>query len=175
MSRADTAEADRPAAFLFLDEFHTFLDSATIPTLLAEMRKYRLAVILAHQHLGQLDEKTAAAVFGNAGSLIAFRLGQDAETFAEQLGGELHPNDLRSLPKYHAYTRLLINGMPSRPFSMTTLPPPHDSPERRAIVRRTSRERFGRPDRFTEEVAEWRCSPSDASLTGRFDSRFRNS
>jgi len=41
------------------------------------------AVILAHQHLGQLDEATAAAVFGNAGSLIAFRLGQDADTFAE--------------------------------------------------------------------------------------------
>ena len=143
MSRADTAEVDRPAAFLFLDEFHTFLDSATIPTLLAEMRKYRLAVILAHQHLGQLDEKTAAAVFGNAGSLIAFRLGQDAESFAEQLGGELLPADLRSLPKYHAYTRLLIDGMPSRPFSMTTLPPPRASAERQAIVRRTSRHRYG--------------------------------
>jgi hypothetical protein len=145
MSRADTAEADRPAAFLFLDEFHTFLDSATIPTLLAEMRKYRLAVTLAHQHLGQLDDATAAAVFGNAGSLIAFRLGQDAETFAEQMGGELLPTDLRSLPKYHAYIRLLIDGMPSRPFSMTTLPPPKASAERGAIIRRTSLQRYATP------------------------------
>jgi hypothetical protein len=144
ISRADMAEADRPASYLFLDEFQNFLASETIPTLLAEMRKYRLAVILAHQHLGQLDEATAAAVFGNVGSLIAFRLGQDAETFAEQLGGELHPADLRSLPKYHAYTRLLIDGMPSRPFSMTTLPPPQTSAERQAIVRRTSRQRYGK-------------------------------
>lgn len=84
----------------------------------------------------QLDEATAAAVFGNAGTLIAFRLGQDAETFAEQLGGDLQPTDLRSLPKYHAYVRLLIEGMPSRPFSMTTLPPPHASADRQEIVRR---------------------------------------
>jgi hypothetical protein len=143
MSRADQPEADRLSAYLFLDEFQNFLTSETIPTLLAEMRKYRLAVILAHQHLGQLDEATASAVFGNVGSLVAFRLGQDAETFAEQMGGELTPSDLRSLPKYHAYIRLLVDGLPSRPFSMTTLPPLPPA-GREGIVRRTSRQRYGR-------------------------------
>jgi hypothetical protein len=152
MSRADQAEADRVPAYLFLDEFQNFLTSETIPTLLAEMRKYRLGITIAHQHLGQLDEATAAAVFGNAGSLIAFRLGQDAETFAEQLGGDLLPADLRSLPKYHAYIRLLIDGMPSRPFSMTTLPPPPASIGRRQIVRRTSRQRYGAPPRTSHSA-----------------------
>jgi hypothetical protein len=107
------------------------------------MRKYRLAVTLAHQHLGQLDDATAAAVFGNAGSLVTFRLGQDAEVVAEQMGGDLSSADMRSLPKYHAYVRLLIDGAPSRPFSMTTLPPPTASGERQQIVRRASRHRYG--------------------------------
>jgi hypothetical protein len=158
MSRADQPEADRVPAFLFLDEFQNFLTSETIPTLLAEMRKFRLAITIAHQHLGQLDEATAAAVFGNAGTLVAFRLGQDAETFAEQLGGDLLPADLRSLPKYHAYIRLLMDGMPSRPFSMKTLPPLPPA-GREGIVRRTSRQRYGQvrgdlnADRFATAAA----------------------
>jgi hypothetical protein len=143
MSRADQPETDRVPAYLFVDEFQNFLASETIPTLLSEMRKYRLAITIAHQHRGQLDDATADAVFGNAGTLVAFRLGQDADVFAEQLGGELLPADLRSLPKYHSYTRLLIDGFPSRPFSMRTLPPPKGSVERQGIVRRTSKQRYG--------------------------------
>ncbi|MBL9084983.1 MAG: type IV secretory system conjugative DNA transfer family protein [Planctomycetales bacterium] len=143
MSRADQPEAERVPAYLFVDEFQNFLTSETIPTLLSEMRKYRLAITIAHQHRGQLDEATAAAVFGNAGTLVAFRLGQDADVFSEQLGGDLLPDDLRSLPKYHAYTRLLIDGFPSRPFSMRTLPPPQGSAARKDIVRRTSGQRYG--------------------------------
>lgn len=151
MSRADQPEANRVPAYLFVDEFQNFLASETIPTLLSEMRKYRLAITIAHQHRGQLDDATADAVFGNAGTLVAFRLGQDADVFAEQFGGDLLPADLRSLPKYHAYTRLLIDGFPSRPFSMQTLPPPKGSAARQGIVRRTSKQRYGpalrrRPD-----------------------------
>ncbi len=108
------------------------------------MRKYRLALTIAHQHLGQLDQATADAVFGNAGTLVAFRLGQDAEVFAEQLGGGLLPADLRALPKYHAYVRLLIDGFPSRPFSMLTLPPPLPQGQRAETVRRHSQHQFGR-------------------------------
>ena len=145
MGRADQPEADRVPAYLFVDEFQNFLASETVPTLLSEMRKYRLAITIAHQHRGELDDATADAVFGNAGTLVAFRLGQDADVFAEQLGGQLLPADLRALPKYHAYTRLLIDGFPSRPFSMQTLPPPPASATRRGIVRRTSLQRYGTP------------------------------
>src|SRR6266487_4247223 len=67
---------------------------------------------------------TLAAVFGNIGTLIAFQVGaEDAEKVSEQLGGGLMPQDLMTLPRYAAYARLLIEGMPSRPFSMQTLPP----------------------------------------------------
>ena len=107
------------------------------------MRKYRIALHAAHQYQQQLDEATAAAVWGNVGTIVAFRLGQDAEVVAEQLGGDLTPADLRSLPQHQAYVRLLIGGVPSRPFSMTTLPPPPGAMRRAAIVRRVSRQRFG--------------------------------
>jgi hypothetical protein len=97
-----------------------------------------------------MEEQTAEAVFGNVGTLLAFQVGaKDAEILAEQLGGDLTPQDLMRLPRYHAYARLLIDGHPSRPFSMRTLAPQtlrHDRHSRRAgIIRRTSRQRYARP------------------------------
>jgi hypothetical protein len=142
MSRADQPEHERVPASFYVDEFQNFVGD-TFPILLAEMRKYRLSLTCAHQYLGQLDEATAAAVWGNVGTTISFRVGKDADTIAEQFGGELTPEDLRNLPKYHAYVRLLINGLASRPFSMVTLPPAQLNRPRGSVVRRVSRERFG--------------------------------
>ena len=69
-----------------------------------------------------MDEATAAAVFGNVGSLLVFQVGaSDAEALADQLGGGVTPQDLLALPRFTAYARLLIDGMPSRPFSMETI------------------------------------------------------
>lgn len=116
-------------------------------TILSEARKYRLSLTLANQYLAQMSEQTESALFGNVGTLLAFQVGaRDAETIAEQLGGELTPRDLMTLPRYQAYARLLIDGQPSRPFSMRTLRPPKHrlDPRREAIIRRTSRQRYGR-------------------------------
>jgi len=115
---------------------------------LSEARKYRLSLTLANRYLAQMEEATAEAVFGNVGSLLAFQVGaSDAEALANQLGGGMTPQDLMALPKFTAYLRLLIDGMPSRPFSMLTLPPPPiDHRRHRAeTVRRSSRHRYSRP------------------------------
>ena len=104
-----------------------------------------------------MDEQTEAALFGNVGTLLAFQVGaKDAEGIAEQLGGRRTPRDLMTLPRYQAYARILINGMPSRPFSMRTLPPPRYQldPKREAIIRRYSRQRYGQ--RATKVEAEIR-------------------
>jgi hypothetical protein len=145
MSRADQPEQDRVPAMLFADEFQNFVASDTFPTLLAEMRKYRLALTCANQYLEQLDDATMAALWGNVGTIVAFRLGKDADVVAEQMGGGLMPEDLRNLPKHQAYVRLLIDGLASRPFSMSTLPPPIRARPRGSIIRRVSRQRFGTP------------------------------
>jgi hypothetical protein len=147
MSRANVREDQRPDFHVYVDEFQHFA-TESFASVLSEARKYRLSLTLANQYLSQMDEATAAAVFGNAGSLISFQVGAaDAEALTVQLGSPLTSQDLLALPKYEAYARLLIDGLPSRPFSLCTLPP-HDlanDPRRAEIIRRTCRRRYGRP------------------------------
>ncbi len=147
MSQANIREEDRQPFFAYVDEFQNFA-TESFATVLSEARKYRLALTIANQYLDQIDEATLSAVFGNVGSLLAFNVGPgDAEVLSEQLSGDVLPADLIALPKYTAYARLLIDGEPSRPFSMRTLPPDEGvlDAERSAIIRRTSRRRYNRP------------------------------
>jgi hypothetical protein len=165
MSRADIPEADRRDFFLYVDEFQNFA-TESFATLLSEARKYRLSLILANQYLAQMDAATMAAVFGNVGSLLAFQVGaSDAELIAEQLGGDVTPRDLMALPKYTAYLRLLIDGQPSRPFSMNTLPPAADQRggNRASVIRRTSRHRYSRPASQVEVEIQEVFAPTTTS------------
>src|SRR5438105_6925835 len=155
MSRADVPEAARSDFFLYADEFQNFA-TESFATILSEARKYRLALTLANQYLAQLDEQTAAALFGNVGTLISFQVGaSDAEPLATQFGSDLTPQDLLRLPRYQAYVRLLIDGSPSRPFSMRTLPPGCSVDSKRpAIIRNVSRHRYARPvGQIEDEIA----------------------
>lgn len=147
MSRADLPEGERRDFFLYVDEFQNFA-TPSFATILSEARKYRLALTVANQYLAQLDEPAFHALFGNVGTIVAFQVGaRDAELLSMQFGGDLTPQDLLRLPRYQAYVRLLIAGMPSFPFSMQTLPPgsPRLSCADPPVVRRTSRHRYTRP------------------------------
>lgn len=147
MTRADVPEESRRDFSLYVDEFQNFT-TGSFASVLSEARKYRLSLTVAHQYLSQLNEETANAVWGNVGSIIAFQVGSDdADMLARQLGkyaGQIAAENLSGLPKYTAYTRLLIDGLPSNPFSMQTLPPPagDPDPDRAEIIRRVSRRRF---------------------------------
>ena len=85
LSRADIAEgANRRDFYLYIDEFQNFATDS-ISTILSEARKYRLNLIVAHQFIAQLTEKIRDSVFGNVGSILAFRVGpQDAEFLEKQ-------------------------------------------------------------------------------------------
>jgi hypothetical protein len=146
MSRAQLPEDARRDFYLYVDEFQNFA-TESFATILSEARKYRVSLTIANQYLAQMDEVTRSAVFGNVGTLVAFQVGaEDAEILAAQLGGDLVPRDLLQLPRFQAYVRLLINGHPSRPFSMQTLSPRSvREPHRPEIIRRHSRHRYGRP------------------------------
>jgi hypothetical protein len=123
LSRADQSEEERRDFYLYLDEFHNFT-TLSLAGMLSELRKYRLNLILAHQYLAQLDERLLAAIIGNAGTIISFRLGpQDAETIALEFAPEFTATDLVNLPNYHIYLKLMIDGRVSSPFSAKTLPP----------------------------------------------------
>jgi hypothetical protein len=145
MTRADIPEEERRDFFLYIDEFQNFLTSS-FDTILSEARKYRLNLTVSHQYREQLDDSTAAAIAGNIGSIISFAVGSDdAEWLANAMckyPGELAAADLTNLPRFTAYARLLCNGMPTRPFSMTTLPPPLVTEDRTASVVNSSQRRF---------------------------------
>ena len=123
LSRADTPEADRPGFFLYLDEFHTFT-TLSVASMLSELRKYRVGLILAHQYVSQIDPQVRDAVLGNTGTLICFRLGAaDAQALEKEFSPELSALDLTTLPNYHIYIKITVGGEVARPFSAQTLKP----------------------------------------------------
>jgi hypothetical protein len=151
MSRADLPEPSRRGFNLYVDEFHNFL-TLSFADILAEARKYGLNLVLAHQYLEQLDEKLRAAVLGNVGTIISFRVGVED---AKLLAGEFYPTfgeaDLVNLPNHHIYLKLLIDGAPSQPFSAATLPPAPRRESHRTAIAQASRKAYGRPRREVEQ------------------------
>jgi hypothetical protein len=112
--------------------------------MLAEARKYRLALTLANQHVGQLTGEIRDAVIGNVGSLLAFRLGlADAEVMERMLEpSPVTAQHLNGLPNFTAYGRLLQEGQRSPAFTLSTEPSttPYDqgiAAEARALSRKT--------------------------------------
>lgn len=117
LSRAELPVADRTPFFLYVDEFQTFTTLA-FANLMPELRKHGVGLTLAHQYLHQLDNDVRHSVLGNAGTLISFRVGpEDAGVIGQEIPPVFDPLDLLSLPNYHFYLKLMIDGTPSRPFS----------------------------------------------------------
>ncbi|KKS79736.1 MAG: hypothetical protein UV53_C0002G0042 [Candidatus Azambacteria bacterium GW2011_GWE1_42_9] len=128
MTRVDIPEDDRKDFYLYVDEFQNFVTDS-FATILSEARKYRLNLVITNQYIGQLvhdqNTKVKDAVFGNVGTFVAFRTGGEDVAFLEekQFGPNIVAEDLLNLPNYNVYLRLMIDGVPSRPFSAMTLPP----------------------------------------------------
>jgi hypothetical protein len=121
LARSETREEHRRAFFIYLDEFQTFT-TLSIANMLSELRKYRVGMVLAHQHLSQLEPEIRDAVFGNAGTMISVRVGgADAAILAREVAPTFKATDLTGLQRYCVYLRLLIDGDVSRPFSAMTL------------------------------------------------------
>ena len=121
LSRADVSEAQRRDFYTYVDEFHT-VTSASFTNILSEARKYHLNLILGHQYMGQLDDELRAAIFGNVGTIISFRLGaSDANYVAREFYSTFSTEDLINLPPYHIYLKLMIDGVSQTPFSAVSL------------------------------------------------------
>ncbi|MEQ1758729.1 MAG: type IV secretion system DNA-binding domain-containing protein [Vicinamibacterales bacterium] len=120
LARADRPETERRDFHLYLDEFQMFA-TMSLATMLAELRKYRVPLILANQYLGQLDADVRDAVLGNVGTLVCFRVSaDDAAHLAREMAPVFEPVDLIQLPNHHIYLRLMIDGQVSKPFSAET-------------------------------------------------------
>jgi hypothetical protein len=126
MSRADLSQTNLdklPPFYFYVDEFQNFAND-TFAEILSEARKYHLNLVIAHQYVEQMEEQVRAAVFGNVGTTVAFRVGPfDAETLETVFSPEFMKEDLVNLTFAQIYLSLMIDGVGSRPFSAVTIPP----------------------------------------------------
>ena len=145
LSRVDSFGHEMPDFFLYLDEFQN-ITTDSIATILSEARKYRLSLTIAHQFIGQLDEKIKNAVFGNVGSLACFRVGsEDAEFLVKQFTPTFTATDIINLDNHNAYVRLLTAGRPTKPFNLETLPPEPGDLAQAEKLKTASALKYGRP------------------------------
>ena len=156
MERVDIPEKDRKDFFLYVDEFQNFA-TESFANILSEARKYRLDLIMAHQYMEQLDETVLAAVIGNVGTMVTFRVGStDAEILAKEFVPTFTEEDLVNLPKFQIYLKLMIDGVASKPFSALTLPPIAQRTDSLEKVQRVSRERYSVPkDKIEDKIMRW--------------------
>lgn len=144
LSRTDTSEDQRKDFHLYLDEFQN-VTTNSIAQILSEARKYHLCLIIAHQFIGQLKEEISKAVFGNVGSLCAFRVGaEDAEFLEKQFSPMFTAQDLVNVDNRNLFVKLLINNELSKPFSMKTNPPTPGDQELASAIKELSRLKYGR-------------------------------
>lgn len=159
MSRIDQPEHERKDFYLYVDEFQNFA-TESFANILSEARKYRLNLIIAHQYIEQVEEEVQAAVMGNVGTILAFRIGAaDAEAMTLEFAPYFDEEDLVNLAKYDTYLKLMIDGVASNPFSATTLPPLEQWIKKSGNVGKivqVNRERYGRPREIVEDkIARW--------------------
>lgn len=124
MSRSELPAETRKPFFIYIDEFQSFTTLA-MASMLSELRKYRMGMVMSHQYIHQLETPIRHAVLGNAGTVISFRVGaEDAPYLSRELNELFSPSDLVSLPNYGVSMKLMVDGTPTIPFSATTFPPP---------------------------------------------------
>jgi type IV secretory pathway TraG/TraD family ATPase VirD4 len=161
LSRVDVPESQRKSFYLYVDEVHNFLTSSFVDVL-SESRKYGLNLTLANQFTGQLSESMQAAIFGNVGTLISFRVGvEDAELLSKEFYPVFTLSDLVNLPNYSIYLKLMIDGVTSNPFSASTLPLPPITASFADQIILSSRKRYARARKEVE-----------ATITSRFTKRY---
>jgi len=133
MARASIPEKDRKDFYLYVDEFQNFV-SWTFADILSEARKYRLGLIMAHQYIAQLDpakwlgdswgwkSDVKAAVFGNVGTMMSFKVGApDAEFLEKEYSPVLSGQDIVWIANYKSYIKLNIDNATTRVFSMNSI------------------------------------------------------
>ncbi|MFZ1735787.1 MAG: type IV secretion system DNA-binding domain-containing protein [Candidatus Moraniibacteriota bacterium] len=158
MGRVDIPEDERRDFYLYVDEFQNFA-TESFGNILSEARKYRLNLVLANQYILQIEEPVRDAIFGNAGTIISFRVGStDAEFLEKEFSPIFLATDIVNLEKYHIYLKLMIDGISGDAFSATTLPPIDlpESADNADKVIRISRERYAAKKQDVEDkIRRW--------------------
>lgn len=162
MSRVDVPIEQRKDFFLYVDEFQNFA-TPDFATILSEARKYKLALTVANQFIGQMDDEVKNAVFGNVGTIMTLRLGvTDANFMQREYSPTFGESDIINIERYHAYVRTIFKNDPIPPFSvdMTKDYEAHMAAREKGrkiaeAIMKLSRYKYGRPQEIVEaEIVE---------------------
>lgn len=152
MARADTPEDQRVDFSLYVDEFQNFATDS-FESILSEARKYKLSLIMGNQFMTQLTDKIREAIIGNVGTVISGRIGvTDAELMVKKFQPTFDVDDLSKLPNFQSITSVMINNVPSAPFSMNWIPPMGQvNTQLRDALVRLSAAKYGKPRAIVEK------------------------
>jgi len=157
MSRQDVPKDQREDFFLYVDEFQNFA-TPDFAQILSEARKYKLNLIVANQFIGQMEEEVKNAIFGNVGSLVAFRVGvTDANYLQHEFQPVFSEADLINVERYNTYIKTIVGGEPVTPFSMDLTKDLNKektlgNPRVAELVRELSRLKYGKDEATVEAV-----------------------
>lgn len=163
MSRSNIPEDDRVDFSLYVDEFQNF-STDSFATIMSEARKYHLNLIVANQFTTQLTPEIRDAVFGNMGTIVSFRVGQnDVESLGKYFQPIFDADDLLRVPNYNTIVRTLIGGVPTQPFSMATLPSlGTPNPRLADALKQLSAAKYGKPKAIVEKDINARMYTKEA-------------
>jgi len=152
MSRSDMPEDQRKDFCLYVDEFQNF-STDSFATIMSEARKFHLNLVVANQFTTQLTDEIRDAVFGNIGTIVSFRIGQnDVDSLSRYFQPLFDGDDLLRIPNYNSIVRTLVSGVPTQPFSMATLPPlGNPNSELAEALKQLSAAKFGKPRAVVEK------------------------
>jgi hypothetical protein len=120
LSRVDMYGKQMNDFYLYIDEFQN-VTTDSIASILSEARKYRLSLTVAHQYISQLEDKIRDAVFGNVGSMAVYRISSEDANYVEpKFKPTFMATDIMKLDNFNSYVKMLVGGMPVKPFSMTS-------------------------------------------------------
>lgn len=151
LSRSAVREGDREPFHLIADEFASYV-GRDVEKILAETRKYGLGICAAAQHTSQLPVETVDAIYGNVGSVIAFRTGyKDATVLSQVFAGDFSVNRLVELPNHQVVAKLHDRDGHSFAHLGRTIPPQARSTNSADKIIARSRTKYSAPRAFVEE------------------------
>ncbi|KKQ24498.1 MAG: hypothetical protein US40_C0003G0037 [Candidatus Roizmanbacteria bacterium GW2011_GWC2_37_13] len=156
ISRTSIPEEERKDVFLYIDEFQNFATTA-FSNILSEARKYRLNLTAAHQYIQQLPAEVRAAIFGNIGNIVSFRVGgEDAQILVKEYEPVFTVNDFLNLDIRNFFIKMSIDGTTAQPFSAMTITLNKPIENKLEKVIEASRKQWGRPRKeVEEEIQAW--------------------
>lgn len=153
MGRANMPENEREDFSLFVDEFQNFATDS-FESILSEARKYRLNLVLGNQFMTQLTDKVREAIIGNVGTVISGRIGTtDAEVMIKRYRPTFEEDDLTKMPNHESIASVMINNVPSAPFSMSWIPSMgQQNPKLNDALKQLSAAKYGLPRAVVEKT-----------------------